>query len=49
MRNRNDIGILVDKDLSEQVVEVRRVIDEMMMIKIVIGGSNLNINSAYAP
>ena len=31
------------------MVEVRRVTDRIMTIKLVIGGSTLNIFSAYAP
>ncbi|XP_070055047.1 uncharacterized protein [Nicotiana tomentosiformis] len=42
------VGILVDKDLREIVVEVRRVNDRVMTIKLVIGGFTLNIISAYA-
>nr|XP_016476475.1 PREDICTED: uncharacterized protein LOC107798051 [Nicotiana tabacum] len=45
----NGVGILVDKDLRELVVEVRRVNDRLMTIKLVIGGLTLNIINAYAP
>ncbi|XP_019239648.1 PREDICTED: uncharacterized protein LOC109219627 [Nicotiana attenuata] len=46
---RNGAGILVDKDLRELVVEVRRVNDRPMTIKLVVGGFTFNIISAYAP
>ncbi|XP_059294637.1 uncharacterized protein LOC132047636 [Lycium ferocissimum] len=46
---RNGVGILVDSELKDQVVEVRRVNDWMMVIKFVMGGSTLNIISVYAP
>nr|XP_016466164.1 PREDICTED: craniofacial development protein 2-like [Nicotiana tabacum] len=46
---RNGIGILVDKDLRELVVEDRRVNDRLMTIKIVVEGFTLNIISVYAP
>ncbi|XP_070035188.1 uncharacterized protein [Nicotiana tomentosiformis] len=46
---RNKVGILVDKDLRELVVEVRRVNDRVMTIKLVVGGFTLNIISTYAP
>ncbi|XP_047270370.1 craniofacial development protein 2-like [Capsicum annuum] len=49
MRNRNGVGILVDDELRKQVVEVKRVNDRMMSIKLVIGGSSWNIFSMYAP
>ncbi|XP_047263693.1 craniofacial development protein 2-like [Capsicum annuum] len=49
MRHRNGVGILVDKDLREQVVEVKRVSERLISIKLVSGGSSVNIISAYAP
>ncbi|KAL3332280.1 hypothetical protein AABB24_032729, partial [Solanum stoloniferum] len=45
----NGVGILVDGDLREQVVEVRRISDRLMTIKLVIGGCTLSVISAYAP
>ena len=49
MRNRNGVGILVDDELMKQVVEVKRVNNRMMSIKLVIEGSSWNIINAYAP
>nr|XP_016487121.1 PREDICTED: craniofacial development protein 2-like [Nicotiana tabacum] len=49
VRGKNKVGILVDKDLRELVIEVKRVNDMLMAIKIVVGGYTLNIVSAYAP
>nr|XP_009620308.1 craniofacial development protein 2-like [Nicotiana tomentosiformis] len=49
MEDRNGVGILVDKDLRELMVEVRRVNDRLMTIKLVVGGFTLNIISVYAP
>uniref|UniRef100_A0A1S4CVL2 Craniofacial development protein 2-like n=1 Tax=Nicotiana tabacum TaxID=4097 RepID=A0A1S4CVL2_TOBAC len=46
---KNGVGILVDKDLRELVVEVRRVNDRLTTTKLVVGGFTLNIISAYAP
>ncbi|WMV47915.1 hypothetical protein MTR67_041300 [Solanum verrucosum] len=48
-RDRNGVGILVDGDLREQVVEVRRINNRLMTIKLVIGGCTLSVISAYAP
>ena len=45
---RNKVGILADCELREEVIEVRRINDRMMMIKLVIGESSLNIIGAYA-
>ncbi|XP_059294508.1 uncharacterized protein LOC132047488 [Lycium ferocissimum] len=46
---RNGVGILVDSESRDQVVEVRRVTDRMMSINVVIEGLTLNIIKAYAP
>uniref|UniRef100_A0A1S4BZ73 Craniofacial development protein 2-like n=1 Tax=Nicotiana tabacum TaxID=4097 RepID=A0A1S4BZ73_TOBAC len=46
---KNEVGILVDRDLRELVVEVRRVNDRLMSIKLVVGGFTVNVISAYAP
>ena len=45
---RNKVGILADCELREEVIEVRMINDRMMMIKLVIGDSSLNIIGAYA-
>ncbi|XP_016481669.2 uncharacterized protein LOC107802651 [Nicotiana tabacum] len=45
-RDKNGVGILVDRDLTELVIEVRRVNDMLMAIKLVVGGSTLNMISA---
>ncbi|PHT42612.1 hypothetical protein CQW23_16637 [Capsicum baccatum] len=42
-------SILVDDEVMKQMVEVKRVNDKMIPIKLVIGGSSWNIISAYAP
>ncbi|XP_070025912.1 uncharacterized protein [Nicotiana sylvestris] len=48
-RGEKGVGILVDKDLRELVVEVRKVNYRLMSIKLVAGGFTLNMISAYAP
>ncbi|XP_070028580.1 uncharacterized protein [Nicotiana sylvestris] len=49
VRDKNGVGILVDRDLRESVVEVRRVNDRLMFITLVIGECILNVVSTYAP
>ncbi|XP_070019908.1 uncharacterized protein [Nicotiana sylvestris] len=49
LRGKNGVGILVDGHLRESVVEVRRVNDRLMTIKLVVGEGTLNVVSAYAP
>nr|XP_009622306.1 craniofacial development protein 2-like [Nicotiana tomentosiformis] len=46
---KNGIGILVDRDLREMVVDVRRVNDKLMTIKLVVSGDTFNMISAYEP
>ena len=48
-RRRNGIGILVREKLAENVLEVNRVSDRLMAMKLEAKGSILNILSAYAP
>ena len=48
-RDRNGIGILVDETLRDYVVEVRRVNNKIMFIKLVVGRHVVNVISAYAP
>ncbi|XP_075095153.1 uncharacterized protein LOC142173458 [Nicotiana tabacum] len=46
---KNVIGILVDRDLRELVVDVMRVNDRMLIIKLVVNGFTFNVISAYTP
>ncbi|XP_070058024.1 uncharacterized protein [Nicotiana tomentosiformis] len=46
---KNKVGILVDRDLRELVVDVRRVNDRLLIIKLVVNGFTFNVISAYAP
>ncbi|XP_019228639.1 PREDICTED: uncharacterized protein LOC109209768 [Nicotiana attenuata] len=48
-KGKNGVGILVDRELRESVVEVRRANDRLMIIKLVVGQCTLNVASAYAP
>ncbi|VFQ89320.1 unnamed protein product [Cuscuta campestris] len=48
-RGRNGVGILVAPELREFVVEVKRISDRLMFIKLVLGGCAINVMSAYAP
>ena len=46
---KNEIGIVLREDLAESVLDVKRVSDRLMAIKLEVKGSILNIVSAYAP
>ena len=46
---RNGVGILVDKELTDRVVEMRRRSDRIMCIKLVEGEEVLHVICVYAP
>jgi hypothetical protein len=48
-RNRNGVGILIDKTLKNVVVIIMRQRDRIIMIKLIFGDLVLNVISAYAP
>ncbi|XP_016571094.1 craniofacial development protein 2-like [Capsicum annuum] len=48
-RRRNGVDILVDEELRGQVVEVMRISDRLMTIKLVIRGFTQHVCSVYAP
>ena len=45
---RNGIGIVLREELAESVLEVKRVSDRLMAMKLEVNGSILNIVSTYA-
>ncbi|XP_019261048.1 PREDICTED: uncharacterized protein LOC109239007 [Nicotiana attenuata] len=49
LKGKNGVGILVDRELRESVVEVRRVNDWLISIKLVVGECTINVVSAYVP
>lgn len=49
MKNKNGVGILLEDELRDQLTEVWRANNRMMLIKLVIDRSSLNIISVYAP
>ena len=46
---KNGIQIVVMEELAESVLEVKRMSDRLMAMKLEVNGSILNIVSAYAP
>src|SRR5438105_9439032 len=47
--DKNGVGILIDKSLKDEVVDVRRQGDRIILVKLVVGDLALNVISAYAP
>nr|XP_016434099.1 PREDICTED: craniofacial development protein 2-like [Nicotiana tabacum] len=48
-RGKNIVGIFIDRDLMDLVIEGTRVSDRLMASKLDVGGFTLNVISAYAP
>ncbi|KAK9095110.1 hypothetical protein Scep_026579 [Stephania cephalantha] len=48
-RKCNGVGIVVDNDYKDKVVEVKRMGDRLILVKLIIGDEKINILSAYAP
>ncbi|KAK9119344.1 hypothetical protein Scep_017437 [Stephania cephalantha] len=48
-RKCNGVGIVVDNDYKDKVVEVKRTEDILILIKLIIGDEKINILSAYTP
>ena len=46
---KNGIGIVLREELAESVLEVKRVSDRLMAMKLKVKGSILNTISTYAP
>ncbi|KAK1384418.1 craniofacial development protein 2-like [Heracleum sosnowskyi] len=46
---RNGVGIMLNTQMKNNVVEVNRFNDRVMMIKLVVNAEIVNIVSAYAP
>ncbi|GJN25505.1 hypothetical protein PR202_gb13340 [Eleusine coracana subsp. coracana] len=43
------VGILIDRSLKDGVVDVRRHGDRIILVRLIVGDSALNVISAYAP
>ncbi|KAJ7979012.1 Retrovirus-related Pol polyprotein LINE-1 [Quillaja saponaria] len=48
-RNRNGVAIIVDGNLKDEVVEIKRKSDRIILVKLMIDEETFNIISAYAP
>jgi len=43
------VGVIIDKQLLEDLVEVRRKGDRILLVKLILGRKISNIISVYAP
>ncbi|KAF7705380.1 hypothetical protein C0J45_6915 [Silurus meridionalis] len=46
---RNGVGVILKEEYSKSVVEVKRVSDRVMNVKLEVKGVTINVISAYAP
>ncbi|KAI5095122.1 hypothetical protein C0J45_15197 [Silurus meridionalis] len=46
---RNGVGVILKEEYSKCVVEVKRVSDRVMYVKLEVEGMMINVISAYAP
>jgi hypothetical protein len=43
------VGVLVAEKYTDKVVEVRKVSDRLLVLRVIVGKSVWNVISAYAP
>ena len=48
-RNHNGMGVVINKQLLEDVVEVRRKGDRILLVKLILGKEIFNVISVYVP
>jgi len=49
VRSRNGIGIIVDKEWKKDIVDIKRIGDQIIALKFVVELDTFNVISAYAP
>jgi hypothetical protein len=49
MANKNGVGIMLDKSLKDEVVNIKRQGDRIILVKLLVKNLVFNIISAYAP
>jgi hypothetical protein len=49
MTNKNGVDIVLDKSLKDEVVDIKRQGDMIILVKLIVGDLVLNVISAYAP
>ncbi len=48
-RNKNRVGIIIDRTLKDAVIAVKRVEDIIILVKLALEGETINVVSANAP
>jgi len=47
-KNRNGVGMIIDKQLLEDVLEVRIKDDRILLVKLILGREIFNVINVYA-
>jgi hypothetical protein len=47
--NKNGVGIVLDKILKDEVVDIKRQGDLIILVKLIVGDLVFNVISAYTP
>lgn len=49
VRTENGVGIIVDKEWNNDIVNVKRVEDQIIALKFIVKQDTFNVISVYAP
>jgi hypothetical protein len=49
MTNKNGVGIVLDKSLKDEVVDIKLQGDMIILVKVIVGDLVFNVISAYGP
>ena len=49
VRSRNRVGIIVDREWTENIVDVKRIGDQIIPLKFVVKQETINVISVYEP
>jgi exonuclease III len=49
MANKNGVGIVLNKSLKDEVVDIKRQGDRIILVKLSVGDLVFNVIGAYAP
>ena len=49
VRSRNGVGVIVDKEWNKDIIDVKRIGDQIIVLKLVVEQDTFNVISTYAP
>ncbi len=48
-RNKNEMGVIIDRTLKDVVIAMKRVGDKIILVKFVLEKQTINVVSTYSP